>query len=386
MALSIDAILPALPLIGADLGVVRANDNQLLISSLFVGMAFGLLIFGPLSDSFGRKPPLAAGLGLFVLGCLISIGAHGFEQMLIGRVIQGIGLAAPRVVSLAMIRDLFHGEGMAKVMSFVMMVFILVPALAPALGQAILWIAPWQAIFWMYLVLSMVVLVWFTLRQPETLVPEKRTPFGPINILQQVFQILKTREAMGPTTTIGIVFGAFLGYLSTAQQIFGGMYDRAAQFPLYFGALALVFGGASLLNSRLVQVYKMRPLALTTLAILSACSGGFFLVALNSGGVPPFWAFMLFLAASFMCIAILFGNLNAMAMEPLGKIAGIGAAVVGTFSTLISAGLGVLIGQLYDDTLIPMASGFACLGLASMVILMVTTKTGKDPIDAEISL
>ena len=376
MALSIDAMLPALPVIGQDLGVLRANDNQLIISSLFLGMALGLLIYGPLSDSFGRKPPLYAGLGLYLVGCLVSIQAHDFNQMLVGRVIQGMGLAAPRVISLAMIRDLFHGETMARVMSFTMMFFTLVPALAPSLGQAILMVAPWRAIFGLYLVLTLVVLLWFGLRQPETLEPSRRTPFTLGRILGAVGQVLKNPESLGPTLALGIVFGAILGYLSTAQQIFQGLYDKGTQFPLYFGLMALVFGGASLLNSRLVQRYSVRQLARATLAGLTLLSLGFYGFTRSWDGVPPFWSFLAFMSLSFVCLAILFGNLNAMAMEPLGKMAGIGAAVIGTLSTILSAGLGAWIGQLYDQTLLPLTLSFAVLGGASIVILTLTTKAG----------
>ncbi|OGH00570.1 MAG: MFS transporter [Candidatus Lambdaproteobacteria bacterium RIFOXYD1_FULL_56_27] len=376
MALSIDAMLPALPLIGHDLGVVRANDNQLIISSLFLGMALGLLLYGPLSDSYGRKPPLYAGLGLYLVGCLVSIQAQDFNQMLVGRVIQGMGLAAPRVISLAIIRDLFHGEEMARVMSFVMMFFTLVPALAPSLGQAILLVAPWRAIFVLYLCLALLVLVWFGLRQPETLEPARRTPFTLARVFGAIGQVLKNLESLGPTLTLGIVFGAILGYLSTAQQIFQGLYDKGTQFPIYFGLMALVFGGASLVNSRLVQLFSIRQLSRWTLGGLTLLSLGFFFYTLSWEGVPPFWSFLAFLSLSFVCLAILFGNLNAMAMEPLGKMAGIGAAVVGTLSTILSAGLGTLIGQLYNETLIPLTVSFAALGTVSIVILSLTTKAG----------
>ncbi len=374
MALSIDAMLPALPQIGHDLGVLRANDNQLIISSLFAGMALGLLFYGPLSDSFGRKPPLYIGLILFILGCLVSIFSHDFKQMLLGRLLQGIGLAAPRVVSLAMIRDQFQGKAMARVMSFVMMVFILVPALAPAMGQAILWVAPWQAIFGLFVLLSLVLLVWFALRQPETLALTHRTPFTLRKILQTLAEILRLRAALGPTIALGIVFGAFLGYLSTAQQIFQGLYAQGNRFALYFGLLALVFGGASLFNAKLVRFFSLRQLSKWTLLAQTIFSSCFFFFSQAWEGVPPFETFLLFLAASFVCVAILFGNLNALAMEPLGHIAGIGAAVVGTISTFISAGLGAMIGQMYDETLLPLAGGFAILGLGSLLILVGTTE------------
>jgi len=382
MALSIDAMLPALPMIGAELGVVEANDNQMIISSLFVGMAIGLMIYGPLSDYFGRKRPLYAGLALFIIGCLISIEATTFNQMLFGRIVQGMGLAAPRVVSLAMIRDLFQKEAMARVMSFVMMVFILVPALAPALGQLILLFAPWQAIFKVFLVLTSAILLWFGLRQPETLPVEKRLKFSVSQLSKAMFQVVKLRAAMGPTVTLGIVFGAFLGYLGASQQIFQGLYDKGNQFALYFGLLALCFGAASMLNARLVSSYGMRHLSRWSLAALTGVSLVFLGVTFAWAGVPPFWTFFIFLACSFSCIAILFGNLNALAMEPLGHLAGVGAAMVGMISTLISASLGQYIGHLYDQTVLPLVTSFAILGLTSFLIL---SKTTQEPVVVEAS-
>ena len=374
MALSIDAMLPALPQIGQDLGVANPNDNQLIISFLFLGMALGLMIYGPLADSFGRKRPLYAGLTLYILGCLISIYAKDFNQMLFGRVIQGMGLAAPRVISLAIIRDLFHGEAMARVMSFVMVVFILVPAIGPAVGMGILAFFPWQAIYTLFWVLGLVVMIWFGIRQPETLDLDKRTPFSMASIGRSFIEIVSCKEAMGPTVTIGIIFGAFLGYLSTSQQIFQVLYGTGNKFALYFGILALAFGGASMVNARLVRVYGMRRLSKWALWQLTIVSIGFFFLTDSYQGVPPFWTFFLFLAACFFSIASLFGNLNAMAMEPLGHIAGIGAAVIGTISTLISAGLGVYIGQLYDNSVLPLVGSFAILGAASLFILEQTTK------------
>jgi len=374
MALSIDAMLPALPMIGAELHVTEANDVQMIISSLFLGMAFGLMIYGPLSDYFGRKKPLYAGLLLYIVGCLISMEATTFNQMLIGRVIQGMGLAAPRVVSLAMIRDLFEQEAMARVMSFVMMVFILVPALAPALGQLILVFAPWQAIFQLFLILTTMILLWFGMRQPETLPVEKRSQFSFRQLTGAMFEVVKLKSAMGPTLTLGIIFGAFLGYLGASQQIFQGLYGKGNQFALYFGILALAFGGASMLNTKLLKRYGMLQLSKGSLILLSGVSLVFLPVTQLWAGVPPFWMFFAFLACSFFCIAILFGNLNALAMAPLGHIAGIGAAMVGMISTLISAGLGQYIGHLYDHTVLPLVTSFAVLSLLSLFILSQTTR------------
>ncbi len=369
MALSIDAMLPALPQMGLDLGVAQANQMQLVISSLFAGTALGLLFFGPMSDAVGRKPPLFFGLAIYLVGCGISIWAQNLTLMLAGRVIQGFGLAAPRAITMAIVRDKFHGEDMAKVMSYMMMIFILVPALAPALGQGVLYLASWRAIFVLYLVIAGLVLVWFGLRQTETLPRERRHPFTFIGLLQGVWDVVARPQAMGPTLTMGIVFGSLLVYLSTAQQVFQGLYHKGEGFALYFGMLALCFGFASMFNARLVNRFGMQRITHTALVSMTLLGGGYYLFARAWGGVPPFWSLMLFLALFYLCIAALFGNLNAMAMEPLGHIAGLGAAVIGTLSTAISVGFGVLVGQQYDNTLLPLIASFGSVGVAGLLIL-----------------
>jgi DHA1 family bicyclomycin/chloramphenicol resistance-like MFS transporter len=260
VALSIDSVLPALAEIGQDLGVQRANHNQLIISLLFVGLAAGQLLFGPASDSTGRKPAIYAGFGLLIIGCLLSLSATSFPMMLAGRVIQGVGVAGPRVVTVALVRDQYKGRAMAQVMSFVMAVFILVPIIAPALGQGILLFAGWRAIFGAYLGLALVVLAWFAFRQPETLEPNQRLPFSLGRIVMGVREVFATRIAIGYTMAAGLVFGAFLGYLNSTQQIFQEQYGLGKLFPLYFGVLAVSFGCASVLNARLVMRYGMRRL------------------------------------------------------------------------------------------------------------------------------
>ncbi|MDT8447265.1 MAG: multidrug effflux MFS transporter [bacterium] len=376
MALAIDAMLPALAQIGQELGNQHANDNQLVITSLFMGTALGLLFFGPASDSFGRKPPLFAGLALFIVGCLVSIFAQNFDQMILGRLLQGFGLAAPRVVTLTMVRDQFHGREMARVMSLVMMVFILVPAIAPMLGQTILWFAQWRAIFWFLLAMALVGLLWFALRQPETLARSKRAAFTPIQTGRTIWLVLSNKASMGPTIALGIIFGAILIYLSTAQQIFQGLYHQGDRFALVFGSLALVFGVSSMLNSKLVRRYDMTRLAFVSLTALMGVSGLYYFFAQAWDGVPPFWTLLVYLSFFYFCMAILFGNLNALAMEPLGEVAGIGAAVVGTLSTLISAGLGMVVGQFYNDTVVPLVLGVAFSALVSALVLI---WSGKAP-------
>jgi len=369
VALSIDIMLPALQQIGGDLGAARTNDAQLILTALFVGLAAGQIVYGPLSDSFGRKPAIHAGLLLFILGCLISILATSFTVMLVGRVLQGLGAAGPRSVTVALVRDQYEGRAMARIMSLVMAVFIMVPALAPGIGQIILMIAHWRAIFGFILVVAAIALVWFALRQPETLAPERRVGFSPSRIVLAVRETCGNRVAFGYTLAAGLIFGAFVGYLSSAQQIFQIQYGLGELFPLYFAALALAIGGASLVNARLVMRHGMRRLSAWALGLLTGLSLAFLGLAAALEGAPPLWALMTYMMVAFFCIGMLFSNFNALAMEPLGHIAGVGAAVVGSLTTFISLALGAIIGQSYDGTVLPLVAGFALLGLAAIAVI-----------------
>ncbi len=368
-ALSIDAMLPALSQIAADLQVQNANDRQLVISVIFLGLAAGQLFFGPLSDSIGRKPAIYGGFALYILGSLLAMTATAFPVLLAGRVLQGIGVSAPRAVTLALVRDQFSGRAMARVMSFVMTVFIFVPMLAPVMGQAVLLFTGWRAIFGVFILLTLILSVWLALRQPETLPVERRAPFSLRRITTAVLEIVRNRIALGYTVTAGLISGAFIGYLNSAQQIFQEQYALGELFPLIFAVIAFSLGLASFLNSRLVMRFGMRFLVRTALlVIVSAAVVALALVQL-SGLQPSLPLFMAYLMLSFFCVGILFGNLNALAMEPLGHIAGIGAAVVGSLSTFLSAFLGALIGQNYNGTVLPLMLGLGILAGLSLVVV-----------------
>lgn len=369
VALAIDAMLPALPEIGADLGVVSPNDNQLIVSILFLGLALGQMIYGPLSDSTGRKPAVLLGFALFGIGCLVSIMATHLTAMLIGRLLQGLGLAGPRVVSVALIRDQYEGSAMARVMSFVMAVFIFVPMVAPALGQAILQVAPWRAIFVAFLLLALATCLWFMWRQPETLDAEQRRPFSLRRIGRAMGEILGHRTALGYTLTAALVSGAFLGYLMSSQQILQQQYGLGDRFPLYFALLAFCVGTASFLNGKLVLRFGMLPMTWAAVTVMSLLSVTFWALLLSRSTEPPLWLFMAFLMGALLSIGVLFGNLNAMAMEPLGHIAGIGAAVVGSLTTLLSVPIGTWIGQAYNGTVLPLVTGFAACALLSAAVM-----------------
>jgi DHA1 family bicyclomycin/chloramphenicol resistance-like MFS transporter len=368
-ALSTDAMLPALPQIGSDLNVQNTNDRQLVVSVLFLGLAVGQLFFGPLSDNTGRKPAVYVGYALYIIGSLLSAFAASFPMMLVGRLVQGLGLSAPRAVILALVRDRYKGRPMARVMSFASTILILAPMIAPTLGQAILLFSSWRSIFVSFVLMAVTTLVWFALRIPETLSPKHRAPFSLRRMIDATLEIARNRTALGYTVSAGLVSGAFLGYLNSAQQIFQEQYSLGERFPLFFAVISLSIGSASLLNARLVMRFGMRFLVRWSLIIIIGLSLAAFGIALSFAGQPPLWVLMAYIMMTFFGVGILFGNQNSLAMEPLGHLAGIGAAVVGSLSTFISMPLGTIIGQNYNGTVIPLVMGLATLsGLSILVV------------------
>lgn len=379
IAFSIDAMLPALPQIAADLGVADVNDRQLVVIVLFIGLALAQIVYGPLSDTLGRKPAAYIGFAIFIVGSVLCVFAWSFEIMLTGRFLQGVGAAGPRIVSLALVRDLYSGRAMARIMSMVMGIFIIVPVIAPSIGQGLLLLADWRFIFVALLLQGIVGLTWFAWRQPETLREDRRAAFSLRRIFSAFREACSNPVTLGYTVAAGLVFGAFVGYLASTQQVLGELYGLGAQFPIYFGANALAFGAASMLNARLVMKLGMRRLAGGGLAATSALSLLFFIVTLLLEGHPPLWSLMGYLLLTFFFVGVLFGNFNALAMEPMGHIAGVAAAVVGSLATIISSVLGWALGHAYDGTVRPMIAGFAALTILAGIVMFLAERYRPHP-------
>jgi len=358
-------MLPALNLIGAELGLVNENDVHFIITAFFLGMATGQLFVGPLSDRYGRKPVIHIGYTIFLLGCLVSMFAQSWSVMLLGRVLQGIGAAAPRIVTVALVRDQFEGRAMARILSIVMAVFIVVPIIAPALGQGLIYLSGWRATFLGLAVFSVIVSVWFYFRQPETLGISKRRSLQLKDISDGLFEIIKTRVALGYSLAAGLMFGAFIGYLGSAQKIYLDTFGVGDLFVMYFAIASVSLGMASLVNAQLVMHFGMRRLTRFALFSLTGISFVFWFILPIYEGVPPIWIFLVWKLSTFFFVGIVFGNLNALSLEPLGHMAGLGAAFVGSISLFISLPLAWVIGHFYDGTLFPLVVGFTLLGLAS---------------------
>ena len=369
VALSIDGILPALAAIGTDLGVTDTQKHQLLITMIFLGLGFGQLIFGPLSDSYGRKPIIYVGFLVFAIASIVCVNTNSYEVLIAGRILQGIGLASPRTLSIAMIRDSYEGDYMAKVMSFIVMIFILIPIIAPTLGQYLMLTYNWQTIFNVQLGLGILVLFWFWKRQPETLAVSKRIPFRTATLNSGFIEFFKHKQAVAFTLISGFITGSFMVYLSTTQHIFEIQYDLGEDFPLIFASLAIGVGFATYLNGVYVVRIGMKRIALVSLAAY-CLSALLYVVLFFNASNPPLWVLLTFFVIQFIAVGFLFGNLRALAMQPIGHIAGVGAAINGFISTVMGVLIASGIGAYVTTTAWPLFLGFSVCGMISMVIFI----------------
>ena len=371
-AFAVDIMLPGLPQIGDDLGLAAANDRQLIITFYLVGFAIGQLFFGPLSDRFGRKKPLYAGLVIFALGAVMAAFADGAAMMFAARMLQGVGAAAPRVIAIAIVRDRFAGRQMARVMSFVIMTFIIIPILAPTAGQAIMAVANWRWLFLVLLAASLVTIFWSWLRLSETRAAGDSLPLSAARIAGAVRVVATTRQTAGYAIGFGFLFGVLMSYVGSAEQIFVDVYGLGQNFPMVFGAVASAMILASFINSRLVVRVGMRRVShFALLAFLAVCG---VMALFGYPEKPPLVVFCLFMAAAFFCFGLIGPNFNAMAMEPVGNIAGTASSFIGFYTTAAGATFGWLIGQSFDGTVRPLAIGFTLLALAALVTVLITER------------
>lgn len=376
-ALSIDALLPALDSIGDAINIEKQANNQLLVTMIFLGLGVGPLLFGPLSDTLGRKPSVYMGFAVFVGASFICIYAESLETMIAGRILQGIGLSAPRTVCIAIIRDLYEGDYMARIMSFVTVVFLLIPIVAPAMGQFILNHYTWEGIFYVQIGISVLVGFWFWWRQTETLVLENRIPFSVKRIYMGFKETLKHKTTVGYTLIQGFVVGSFLVYLSASQEIFQNQYGLETEFPYIFAGLAIAIGVAILLNATFVVRFGMEKMVRTSLLGFFSVSV-LYLLIFSSVEQPNIYILLAFFALQFFCIGFLFGNLRALAMQPVGHIAGIAAAITGLISTLMAVPISTFIGRFVVQGTLPLFIGFsACSGISLCILWYVKRCTNR---------
>jgi MFS transporter, DHA1 family, multidrug resistance protein len=370
-AIAIDAMLPAFPIIVSSLRVANENHVQWIVTAYMTGLGCGQLFWGLMSDRFGRRPILVGGLGLYVLAALLCGLAGSFHTLLVWRFIHGLS-AASVVVTRSVIRDLYSGRQMARVMSLTFMVFLTVPILAPSLGALILWLAPWRYIFIVCGVFAGVVCAWAYLRLPETLHPEYRLTLSRSHIVSAVRLVVGNRTSLCYTFAMTVMFGGIMAYVGMVQQTFGEVFHRANLMPTMFALCATTMGVAAFLNSRIVERLGMRRISQTALLTYICITALHTVIA--ALGAEQLWTFVAFQSATMACFALSISNFGAMAMEPVASVAGIGASLQGFVSTLSGALVGALIGRQFNGTALPLAAGSLCCGLASLLFVLLAEK------------
>ncbi|WP_410218254.1 multidrug effflux MFS transporter [Paracoccus sp. (in: a-proteobacteria)] len=367
IAFSIDAMLPALPDIAADLTPENVNRAQLILTSFVAGMGLGTLFAGPLSDALGRKRTITIGFGIYILATIAALYAHSLEFLLVARFVQGLGAAGPRIVGLALVRDLYEGREMARITSFVMMIFIMVPAVAPTLGAGIIAISSWHGVFLAFIAFALIGGLWLNIRQFETLLPENRRPLRVTTLLAAAREVLADRQVMLATVILTLGFGQMFGLLSSAQQLFGETYGKGENFHLWFAAMALLSGSGTVLNAAFVIRFGMRRIAKWAYVMQTIVSA-VILTLLLTGVLPQgleFWAFFFWATSVFFMAGVTFGNLNALALQHMGHIAGMAASIIAAISTLAAVLIAAPVGQLYNGTAIPaITATLICSALA----------------------
>jgi DHA1 family bicyclomycin/chloramphenicol resistance-like MFS transporter len=373
-ALGVDTMLPALQQIGAALGVADANEKQWIITAYLLGFGIAQLFYGTLIDRYGRKPILLCGLAGYVLFSAAVAFAPSFPIILLLRALQGVAAAVSRVVATSIVRDCYAGRLMARVMSLAFIVFLGVPVLAPSIGQIIMLVAPWRCIFLALAGFGLVVLIWAALRLPETLHEADRTPIAVRNVAHSFRQIFSNRLWLGYSLALTMIFGSLVGFINSSQQVFLYVFKAPLLFTSVFAFIAGCIAIASLLNSRLVERLGMRMLSHA--ALLGFIGVGAIHALIAYVGLETLITFIILQSAMMFCFGLMAGNFGALAMEPLGHVAGTAASAQGFLSTVIGAGIGFLIGQSYNGTDIPMTAGFVVAGLVTLAIVLLT-ENGK---------
>jgi DHA1 family bicyclomycin/chloramphenicol resistance-like MFS transporter len=371
-ALAIDMMLPALPHIGAELGIADENRRQWVIAAYLLGFGGAQLFLGTLSDRFGRRPVLLISLTLYVVCSLIAGFAQSFEILIAARVVQGLGAAASRVLTVSIIRDCYSGRQMARVMSLAFIVFLMMPALAPGLGQFVMLIGPWRWIFDGLGIFAAGLMLWIFLRLPETLAPEKRLSIEFDRIVASLRTVLVTRVAIGYALAMTFAIGGLFGFINSVQQIFADVFGWPNLFTAAFALMALSMAGASFVNSRIVMRFGMRRISHAALighAVVSLVS-----LAMALSGLQTVWTFSIMMCAIMFCFGLTAPNFGAMAMEPVGHIAGTASSLQSFISIVGGALAGSLIGQHFDGSTVPLLFGFSVLSLAAIAVVLWTER------------
>ena len=370
--LAMDMMLPALPNIAAAFDISVANRPQMVLSIFLVGFGVGQFVMGPLSDRFGRRPVLIGGMAVYCIASVLAIAAPSFETLLLARALQGLGTSATRVIATSIVRDCYAGRRMASVMSLAMMVFIAVPVVAPSFGQAVLLLTQWRGIFIVLMVYGVVALIWSALRMPETLPMAKRRSLAIGEVFDAFRQTVTNRQTLGYALTAGGVLGSLFAFVFSSQQIFTEIYQLGHYFPVAFAGIAIGTAIAGFVNSRFVDRLGMRVISHG--ALLGYVAIAAIMLAAAKLQMLPLPLFMALSALMMFAFGLMIANFTALAMEPQGHIAGTASSLYGSITTLLGIGIGTTIGQDYDGTLLPFATGFFLCTLAALGVVLVVEK------------
>jgi len=368
----VDMMLPALPDIAQAFHIVAANRPQQVLSTFMVGFGIGQFIMGPLSDRFGRRPVLLGGMILYGLASICAIAAPSFETLLLARALQGLGTAATRVIATSIVRDCYAGRRMASVMSLAMMVFISVPIVAPSFGQAVRLLTQWRGIFVVLMLYGLVTLVWSALRMPETLPLSERRSLALRDVLGAFRQTLSNRQTLGYALAGGGVMGSLFAFVFSSQQIFTEVFGLGQYFTLVFAAIAGGMAVAGFVNARFVGRLGMRAISHSALIGYAGVAGVTFVTA--RAQILPLPLFVALSSLAMFALGLMIANFTALAMEPQGHIAGTASSLYGSITTLLGIAIGTVIGQSYDGTLLPFATGFFLCTLATLGVVLVVEK------------
>lgn len=371
-ALAVDVMLPALPYMGEALGIVSENERQYVVSSYMLGMGIAVLAFGPLSDRYGRRAPLLAGIAIYIMAAIAAIWAPTFGALLALRFVQGMGAASVRVIATSVVRDRYSGREMAEVMSLTFMVFMAIPIVAPSIGQVLLLTGPWQTIFLFMGALAAAFWAWTYFRMPETLPVDKRRPMSVSGIANSFKLVFTNRAAFAYGLAGMFLFGALFGFISSSQQIYVDIYGLGVYFPVAFAAMAGLMAVSSFTNSRIVRRFGMRRLSHGAIICFAVVSGIWLVLALS--GFMPLWLFFSLFAIIMFSFGWASSNLNSLSMEPLGNVAGTASSVFGFVQTVGGALIGSYIGQHFNGTTVPAAAGYFSMGVLALVCVLVAEK------------
>lgn len=374
-AFAIDIMLPGLQQIGASLGEPDPNRRQLVIPAYLLGFGLLQLVFGPLSDRFGRRGPLLVGLGIYCLAALCAFFTTDFNALVALRLVQGGGAAASAVIATALVRDVFAGNQMARIMSLVFTVLMLSPILAPSLGQGLMTVMDWRGLFGFMAGWGAIVIGWVWWRLPETLQPEHKRPLSLKAVIEGFGIVFANRASLAYIIGMAALFGALMGFLNSSQQIYRDVFGVETMFPLFFagGAACSALGG--MVNAQLVNRYGMRLLSWLALGVFGAAALAILVAALLQA--LPLWLFFGLSAAQFLVFSMILSNYGALAMEPLGEVAGTAASTQGFLQMVPGAAIGILIGQVFNGTVIPLAIGYVAMVALTAVCLTLMAGRGR---------